>query len=114
MDRKQEVFNVCFLKCIFLEEKPGSDITEKKQFYEKIMKPKQFVCRVYILDGINLMTPDLQDDPDLYLVLKLGDKELNLQRQSLREKTMNPQFYVAQEISCEYFLVYVEFQGLPT
>ena len=39
-EKQSELVEICTLKCIFLEEKPGFDIQAKQELYSKLMKPK--------------------------------------------------------------------------
>ena len=45
------------MKCIFLEERiegTQESLQELRKFYEDLMKPKDYICRVYVTKGKNI------------------------------------------------------------
>ena len=62
------------MKCIFLEEKIGQDINKKRENYMKMMKPKTYACRFYILEGVNIVS-ESEGSPTSYLKIKVGSVE---------------------------------------
>ena len=65
------------MKCIFLEEKKGQDINKKRDNYMKMMKPKTYMARFYIMDGVNIVS-DSEDTQFFYLKIKVGGVEKDL------------------------------------
>jgi hypothetical protein len=99
-EKQAEPEEVCTLKCIFLEERPGQDIEAKRELYQKLMKPKQYICRLYILEGVNIQT-ESEEPPDLFLKIKVAGADYDLQKATLKMGSINPQFYIAYEVPCE-------------
>ena len=65
------------MKCIFLEEKNGQDINQKRDNYMKMMKPKTYMSRFYIMDGVNIVS-ESEGTPFFYLKIKVGGEEYDL------------------------------------
>ena len=65
----------------------------------KIMKPKSYMCRFYILEGVNIVT-DSDDVPELFLKVKINGKEEDLEAKTLRQSA-NPMFYILYEFPLE-------------
>ena len=72
---------------------------EKMKLYEHLLKPKPYVCRVYILRGIFI--GGQEPNKDMYLKMKLAGTERILKSQTLKLKTCNPDFYIMEELPCE-------------
>jgi len=56
-----------------------------------------YVVRLYVLEGKQMTPHDANGFSDPFLIIKLGDKKI-VDRESLRKKTLNPEFYCSYEI----------------
>lgn len=89
----------CQLKTIF-KIKP-KDIhkqkVEEKDSFKKFITPKNYVVRLYVLEGKQMTPHDSNGFSDPFLIIKLGDRKI-VDRESLRKKTLNPEFFCSYEI----------------
>ena len=66
--------------------------------YEKLLKPKDFVCRIYITNGVSVGG---EDKRDVYLNITIGPHKKDLKHNTLNKQTCNPDFYICCEIPCK-------------
>jgi hypothetical protein len=64
------------MKCIFVQEKENKPIEKLLKTYQTVMKPKFYVCRLYITRGINI--GGQMNDKNPYVKLSLYGQEFNL------------------------------------
>ena len=99
-----------YMKCLFLLEKPEKEgvvvdpeelkkkMKKKVTMYEKLLKPKEFLCRIYITNGVSIGG---EEKRDVYLQISLGSYKKDLRHNSLNKQTCNPDFYIVCEIPCK-------------
>lgn len=92
VDNIKEIVEVTNLKCIFLKDAKESIIQKRFDMIRKIMKEKDYIVRLYVLRGRNIIGAS-ESDPDCYLKVKMGDKEIDDVKESMRIKNLNPYFY---------------------
>ena len=76
------------MKTLFVMEKPlgtgapvDPDAFDKKlKMYEKLMKPKEYVCRVYVICGYSVGG---EEKKNMYLEIVLGSKKKELKHDTL-------------------------------
>ncbi len=87
---------VALLKCIFLSCEDAEEARKKEEYYKRMLRPKSYVARVYILKGKSLISEE-REHPTTYL--KIGiDEMIDLREKTLREDDLNPAYYVSQDI----------------
>lgn len=79
------------LKCLFLDCK-NPDFLRKVDELKKVLKERSYFTRVYITRGKSIGGEG--GTPDSYIILKLGDKTVNLKDKTLRAGTNNPDYYI--------------------
>lgn len=62
---------------------------EKQEYYKKLLKPKQFVCRIYVLKGKSLIS-NFEGKPTTYLKFSCKDVEYDLKERTLAKESLNP------------------------
>jgi len=93
MNAPTGVSTIANLKAIFLEG-TEEQILKKRDEYVKLMEPKKYACRVYILEGVNITKPGKPNElPDSYLVVKIGKDVQNDRKNSLRTQTSRPEYF---------------------
>jgi len=70
-----------------------------------LLKETKCIVRVYMLDGINMVSRDSGSDSDPYLIVKLGKKAFN-ERENYQEDEPDPKFF-------KYFDFEATFPGCP-
>eukprot|EP01016_Furgasonia_blochmanni_P049256 TRINITY_DN7455_c0_g1_i2.p1 TRINITY_DN7455_c0_g1~~TRINITY_DN7455_c0_g1_i2.p1 ORF type:complete len:1220 (-),score=269.58 TRINITY_DN7455_c0_g1_i2:385-4044(-) len=96
-DNLNEVSEIAYVKCLFLQEKlnsDGTEITEKVGKLKKVLtKTRRFLCRLYVLKGLKI-TPfgSSPDNLEPYLIIKCGDRIIKDKKISKRTG-INPDFY---------------------
>lgn len=43
-----------YAKCVFIQEKKGMTVEDKTKLLQEILKPSDYVCRVYITKGMSM------------------------------------------------------------
>jgi hypothetical protein len=72
---------------------------ERIKRFTEIMKPKDYICRVYVTRGIGVGGSD--QAPTTYLRLSLAGVVKSLKSTTLRKDTCNPEYYVCQDLVCK-------------
>ena len=66
------------------------------------MQPKNFICRVYILEGEDIVNErNPSQKPDTYLVVSMGDKVFKEVEKTTRKNTDDPEYYVKYDFLVE-------------
>lgn len=65
---------------------------------QRLMSPQQYVVRVYVLRGFNMMPKDDNGLSDPYIRIKLGKSKVN-DRDNHQKKTIQPEFYKCYELT---------------
>eukprot|EP01119_Soliformovum_irregulare_P020127 TRINITY_DN648_c0_g1_i1.p1 TRINITY_DN648_c0_g1~~TRINITY_DN648_c0_g1_i1.p1 ORF type:complete len:1282 (+),score=464.21 TRINITY_DN648_c0_g1_i1:141-3986(+) len=67
-----------------------------------LFQPKQYVVRVYVLEGYQLVPKDSDGKNNPYIALKLNGKTIEKDVQTKKQETSRPQFFKCYEISCKF------------
>jgi hypothetical protein len=93
---------VAFLKVVFLDGQNEETRTKQVQNYQSLMQPQNYICRIYIIEGEDIIDPlHPSDFPDTYLVVKMGEQEYKDLDRTLRLKTDDPEYYVRYDFAVE-------------
>jgi hypothetical protein len=68
--------------------------------FEQLIKPNNVFVRLYVLQAENLTPTDSGGSCDPYLIVKIGNDEVNTRSKYLRN-TCNPKFYDSFEFPCQ-------------
>ena len=63
------------MKCIFIEEELNDtpeSLQIKKNYFENLMKPQEYICRVYVTKGINIGGEN-KSDLDTYMKISMDN-----------------------------------------
>jgi Ca2+-dependent lipid-binding protein len=86
-----------------------ANILAKQDFTEHLRRmllvESKCIVRVYMLNGINMVSKDSGSDSDPYLIVKLGKKKFN-ERENYEEDQPDPSFF-------KYFDFEAQFPGCP-
>lgn len=69
----------------------------KEKQYLKLLKPRSYVCRVYILKGKSLIST-FSKKPSTYLRISCKGEVYDLKNKTMAPDEYNPEYYVCQEI----------------
>lgn len=95
---KAEAEVSAYAKCFFIKEKEGQDIEQKTKSLQDVMKPQEYVCRIYVTKGIGL---PLNQNQQCYLMMELANKTKSLKGNSKRQGCSSPEFYIYEDLLCE-------------
>eukprot|EP00300_Choanocystis_sp_HF-7_P005500 c14114_g1_i1.p1 GENE.c14114_g1_i1~~c14114_g1_i1.p1 ORF type:complete len:1293 (+),score=373.40 c14114_g1_i1:49-3879(+) len=89
------------LKCNVFALPPGADpVLYPRPFsHAEFSNPRHYVVRLYVLKGINVTAKDSNGLSDPLLKIQLGRKTI-IDTNSIRPKTINPEFYCFYELDC--------------
>ena len=84
------------IKMIIMSE--NSDVAkEKEQYYTKLLKPKEYYCRIYILKGKSLISA-YDAKPSTYLRFTYADEPVSLKDKTYVKEETNPEYYICYEL----------------
>ena len=91
---------VCDYKCMILKDDDIEKVNMKMDKIKQVMKSKVFICRVYILEGVDVQGST--DPQQYYLKININGRAFDYKEKTLQEEINTvPQFY----FSAEYQLV---------
>ena len=64
-------------------------------YYKKILTPKPFVCRIYVLKGKSLIS-NFEGKPTTYLQFSCNGIDYNNKDRTFAKECFNPEFYICQ------------------
>lgn len=65
------------------------------------MAPRQFICRVYILDGVDIADTNTSEPISTYIKVRMGEEVKSLKDSSMREGRIDPDYYVSEDFKVE-------------
>ena len=70
---------------------------KKEETYTKLLKPKEYYCRIYILKGKSLIS-GYDSKPSTYLRFTYSDKVVSYKEKTYVQKETNPEYYTFYEV----------------
>lgn len=68
---------------------------EKQKKYLKLLKPRSYICRIYVLKGKSLIS-NFYRKPTTYLRMKFKNEVFNLEDKTLNKEDYNPEYYICK------------------
>ena len=73
---------------------------EKEEEYTKLLRPRQFYCRIYCLKGKSLIS-HYDGKPTTFLKFSYADQEWSFDKTRKVENENNPEYYICQEVQVD-------------
>jgi hypothetical protein len=85
---------VATLKCVFLSYEDKARAKKKEAYYQKVLKERTFIVRVYILKGKSLISED-KEKPTTFLKLGINEKMVDLKDRTTVKEDVNPAYFIS-------------------